>query len=48
MKPNTRLKLVTDEKPGPSLGFLRLTRNPALPSPERFEPTVKQPDDVVI
>lgn len=28
--------------------FARRTRNPALPSPERFEPTVKRPEDVVI
>jgi hypothetical protein len=33
---------------GPSRGFISLTRNPALESPERFEPTVKGVDDVVI
>jgi hypothetical protein len=33
---------------GPSAGFLNLTRNTGLKSPERFVPTVKGPDDVVI
>jgi hypothetical protein len=32
----------------PSDKFVRLTRNPDLPSPQRFEPTVKHPDDVII
>ncbi len=32
----------------PSHGFLRLTRNPALASPKRFEPTVKRVGDIVI
>jgi hypothetical protein len=42
------LKLVTKDERGPSYRFLRLTRNPCLPSPARFEPTVKQSGDVVI
>jgi hypothetical protein len=33
---------------GPSERFLKLTRRPDLPSPTRFEPTVKGVDDVVI
>jgi hypothetical protein len=28
--------------------FRSLTRDPKLPVPKRFEPTEKQPDDVVI
>lgn len=46
MKP--KLKLVEEPKGGPSLAFLRLTRNPFLESPVRFEPTHKRPEDVVI
>ena len=49
MKP--ALKLITDE-PQPriygSRSFLALTRNPALVSPVRFEPTRKEVGDVVI
>lgn len=49
MKPNTRLKLIQGNEPiGPSLRFLRLTRNPALRSPVRFEPTVKRDGDLVL
>lgn len=33
---------------GPSVGFVSLTRNPKLVSPERFIPTVKGENDVVI
>jgi hypothetical protein len=46
MKPN--LKLVNQDKEGPSLSFLRLTRNPFLPQPAKFEPTRKRDGDVVI
>jgi hypothetical protein len=31
-----------------SYRFIRLTRNPTVPAPARFEATVKQPGDVVI
>jgi hypothetical protein len=48
-----KLKIVPDQSEppiriGPSLKFLRLTRNPALPSPVRFKATVKGDGDVVI
>jgi hypothetical protein len=33
---------------GPSQAFIRLTRRPDLPSPTRFEPTQKQPGDIVL
>ena len=33
---------------GPSRSFLKLTRNPDLESPARFEPTTKSPEDIVI
>lgn len=33
---------------GPSERFVKLTRDPDLPRPWRFEPTSKQPDDIVI
>jgi hypothetical protein len=33
---------------GPSEAFVKLTRNPKLASPARFEPTEKGPNDVVI
>jgi hypothetical protein len=33
---------------GPSERFVKLTRDPDLPRPARFEPTVKGSDDVVI
>jgi hypothetical protein len=33
---------------GPSDKFIRRTRNPDLPSPVRFEPSPKGPNDVVI
>jgi hypothetical protein len=33
---------------GPSERFVKLTRDPDLPRPARFEPTVKGADDVVI
>jgi hypothetical protein len=46
MKP--KLKLVQEEKNGPSLSFLMRTRNPFLESPQRFEPTRKADGDVVI
>jgi hypothetical protein len=46
MKP--KLKLVNQDKDGPSLAFLRLTRNPFLPQPGRFEPTRKRDGDVII
>lgn len=49
MKP--RLKLVPNDSPpsgGPSLRFLRIGRNPALESPQRFEPTKKREGDLVL
>ena len=33
---------------GPSRSFVSLTRNPDLAPPRRFEPTVKQPGDLVL
>jgi hypothetical protein len=33
---------------GPSKDFVSLTRNPDLEPPARFEPTPKQPGDVVL
>lgn len=49
MKSNAKLKLIINEEPrGPSRAFLSLTRNPALESPTRFEPTRKAAGDVVI
>lgn len=33
---------------GPSETFIRRSRNPDLESPRRFEPTPKQPGDVVL
>jgi hypothetical protein len=33
---------------GPSEAFVKLTRNPKLASPARFEPTEKGPNDVII
>ncbi len=45
----SKLKLVVDHVPvGPSERFVKLTRNPALASPARFEPTTKGENDVVI
>jgi hypothetical protein len=49
--PKPRLKLIDDEPVERVLGsrrFISLTRNPALASPRRFEPTTKQPNDIVI
>lgn len=44
-----KLKLVHDAPPrGPSPDFIRRSRNPDLEPPARFEPTVKQPGDVVL
>lgn len=46
-----KLRLVREEETERVFGsqsFLRLTRNPGLRSPVRFEPTTKAPDDVVI
>jgi hypothetical protein len=49
MTSRAKLKLVHDEAPkGPALTFIALTRNPRLRPPVRFEPTVKQPGDIVI
>jgi hypothetical protein len=50
MKP-ARLRIVRDnetEKVFGSPRFVGLTRKPGLPSPHRFEPTVKRAGDVVI
>jgi hypothetical protein len=47
----SRLKLVVDEpteRVFGSHGFIALSRNPALQSPKRFEPTVKGENDVII
>jgi hypothetical protein len=33
---------------GPSEAFVKLTRNPKLASPARFEPTEKGPNDVIM
>ena len=35
-------------KPGPSMRFIRLTRDPDMTPPKRFEPTVKADGDVVL
>lgn len=45
-----KLHLVTQDEPRVfgSRSFISLTRNPALRSPERFEPTIKGENDVVI
>ena len=47
-----KLKLIKSDPPVEkvrgSLAFIKRTRNPALASPRRFEPTVKGPGDVVI
>jgi hypothetical protein len=44
-----KLRVVeTGERVLPSPSFIRITRNPALRSPVRFEPTTKRPEDVVI
>jgi hypothetical protein len=46
---SAKLRVVDDtERTFGSYRFIRLTRNPAMPSPVRFEATVKQPEDVVI
>lgn len=43
------LKLVSShELGGPSARFVRLSRNPDLPRPLRFEPTTKGEHDVII
>lgn len=50
MKPNLRI-VEEDQAPRrikPSAAFIRRTRNPALTSPERFEPTVKREGDIVL
>lgn len=38
----------TPERVYGSPGFIKLTRNPAMPRPARFEPTRKASGDVVI
>lgn len=49
MKTKRRFTLIEgDRSRGPSERFLKLTRNPDVESPVRFEPTVKGAGDVVI
>jgi hypothetical protein len=49
MKSRAKLVLVHDEPVrGPSRDFIRRSRNPDLPSPVRFEPTVKGEGDLVL
>ncbi len=43
-----RALLRAKEKVRGSQRFIRLTRNPALLPPERFEPTVKRDGDIII
>lgn len=44
-----KFRIVEGPEPrGPSRRYLALTRNPALVSPTRFEPTRKRDGDVVI
>jgi hypothetical protein len=46
---SAKLRVVDDtERTFGSYRFIRLTRNPGIPSPVRFEATVKQPEDVVV
>jgi hypothetical protein len=49
MKPK-HLHVVREDEPRTfgSNKFLRLTRNPGLRSPQRFEPTVKGEGDIVL
>ncbi len=46
------LELVCDDRPANkvrgSLRFIRLTRNPGLKSPARFQATVKRAGDIII
>ena len=51
MKRNPQIKLAYErplERVFGSRGFIARGRNPDLPSPKRFEPTVKGENDVVI
>lgn len=51
MTPRPKPRLAYERPPGKVFGspeFVARTRNPDLPSPERFEPTVKGENDVVI